>query len=67
MNLNILPVCMYACMYIGMCFACVLVPVNARKRASDALKLEMQMVMSHHKVLGTEPRSTTRATSTLNC
>jgi hypothetical protein len=32
-----------------------------QKRASDPLELELQMVVSHHGVLGTKPGSPTRA------
>lgn len=32
----------------------------------DPLELELQKVVSHHWVLGTEPRSSVRAVSSLN-
>lgn len=49
-----------------MCPICVPGAHGGQKRVLDSLELELQMVVSCHRVLGTEPRSPGRAMSTLN-
>lgn len=39
--------------------------LGGQKRMSDPLELELQMIMSHHKVLGIQPRSSERAVQAL--
>lgn len=56
MSMNVLPVCVYICMYVSM-YACTLVQAfGGQKRMSDPLELKLQMVVSH-QVLGTKPGS----------
>ena len=43
------------------------VACEGHKMVMDPLKLELLMAVSHHMVLGTEPRSSVRAMSALNC
>lgn len=54
--MNVLPVCVYICMYVSM-YACTLVQAfGGQKKMSDPLELKLQMVVSH-QVLGTKPGS----------
>ena len=59
-------VCMSFCLR-SIRATCVPGTCGSQKKASALLELEFWMVVSHMCVLGTEPWSFTRATSTLNC
>lgn len=55
----------FACMYACALYACQL-PAEGR-RAWDPLELELWMSVSPAWMLETEPRSSARVTSALNC
>jgi len=55
------------CQYLYMSTMCVLDTCGSQKRVSDPLELELQMVVSHMWVPGTELRSSARAVSTSDC
>lgn len=40
---------------------------RGQKRASDLLKLQLEMVVTYHVVLGIEPRDSGKAASALSC
>jgi hypothetical protein len=62
-----LHVCMYVCMYVCM-FVCTLChgAYRSQERVSGSLEMELWTVVSPTWVLGTEPRSSSRAISALN-
>lgn len=56
--------CMYYCtLHVCLCTACLL-PVDAEDSVNPQ-ELELQTLVSHHVVLGTEPKALTRATNAL--
>lgn len=40
---------------------------SGQRRALDPLKLELEVVISHHMVLGIKPKTSEKAASALNC
>lgn len=65
---NLFSFCEYE--YFDRMYICVpsecLVLCRGQKQVMDTLKLGLQMIMNHRWVLGTEPGSTARATSSLH-
>jgi hypothetical protein len=61
--------CVQDCFFLHLCLCIRYMPSTSgsQKRASDPLDVEFQRVVSHHWVLGIEPRSSARVSSALNC
>lgn len=62
MRMSILSICVSICLYT----ACLPGAPGSQKRAHSLLELELEVVLSHHGILGTEPGSPGRAVSCLS-
>ena len=62
-------VCLCVCVSVCLCLCTICIPAAQRgqKRASDSLKLELQMVVSHHMGAGNQILVSQRAASALHC
>ena len=56
----------FVCMYVCVLYVCLVANRRGPQETLDLLELELEMVVSHQCILGTELRSSGKAATVLN-